>query len=127
MGVRRTQHVSVQLAMQVVVALETAVTAEQTLVFETPHRLPDPELPHDFGSALCRVRQLPSVEVPPFRDAGADASPTYPHPPSNTQSRGWSGGARETEGSNPLSSSGESCKRLVPLRWTPIVRQPEPL
>src|SRR6516162_10973361 len=46
MGVRRAQHVSVSLAVQVVVALETAVAAQETLVLETPHRLSDSELAH---------------------------------------------------------------------------------
>src|SRR5262249_37527671 len=47
MGVRRAQHVSVQLAMQVVVTLEAAGAVQQTPVLETPHRLSDPELAHD--------------------------------------------------------------------------------
>ena len=46
MGVRRAQHVSVCLAVQVVVALEAAVAAQEALVLETPHRLADSELTH---------------------------------------------------------------------------------
>ena len=46
MGVRRAQHIGVELAEEVVVVLETAVAAQQALVLETPHRLPDPELAH---------------------------------------------------------------------------------
>jgi hypothetical protein len=34
------------LAEQVVVVLETAVAAQEALVLETPHRLPDSELAH---------------------------------------------------------------------------------
>jgi hypothetical protein len=43
MGVWRTQHTSVCLAVQVVVALEMAVAAQEALVLETPHRLPNSE------------------------------------------------------------------------------------
>ena len=46
MGVRRAQHVGVCLTEQVVIALETAVAAEEALILETPHRLPDSKLAH---------------------------------------------------------------------------------
>src|SRR4029077_2877844 len=46
MGVRRAQHVSACLAVQVVVALEPAVAAQERRVLETPHRSPDSELAH---------------------------------------------------------------------------------
>src|SRR5712671_6027892 len=54
MGVRRAQHVSVYLAVQAVVALETAVATQETLVLETPHRLPDSELAHYLTRSPCR-------------------------------------------------------------------------
>ena len=46
MGVRRPQHVSVCLTVQIVVVLETAVATQQPLVLKTPHRLSDSELAH---------------------------------------------------------------------------------
>jgi hypothetical protein len=46
MCVRRAQHVRVCLAMQVVVALEATVAAQEALVLETPHWLADSELAH---------------------------------------------------------------------------------
>jgi hypothetical protein len=48
MGMRvwRTQHVSVCLAMQIIVALKAAAAGQETLVLETPHRLSDSELAH---------------------------------------------------------------------------------
>jgi len=46
MCMRRPQHVSVCLTVQVVVALETAVATQQPLVLKTPHRLPDSKLTH---------------------------------------------------------------------------------
>ena len=46
MGMRRAQHIGVGLAEQVVVVLETAVAAQEALVLEAPHRLPDSELAH---------------------------------------------------------------------------------
>ena len=56
MGVRRAQHISVCLAEQVVVVLETAVAAQKALVLETPHRLPDSELAHYLTSPYTRWR-----------------------------------------------------------------------
>ncbi len=50
MGMRRAQHIGMKLAEQVFVVLETAIAAQQALVLETPHRLPDPELAHYLAS-----------------------------------------------------------------------------
>src|SRR5439155_10407357 len=46
MGVRRAQHIAVSLSGQVYVVLKAAVAAEEALILEAPHRLPDPELAH---------------------------------------------------------------------------------
>jgi hypothetical protein len=46
MRVRRAQHHGMGLAEQVDVVLEAAVAAQEALVLEAPHRLPDSELAH---------------------------------------------------------------------------------
>src|SRR5262249_13386992 len=54
MGVRRAQHASMRLSVEVIVALKTAVAAQKTLVLETPHRLPNTEFAHYVTcSAWC--------------------------------------------------------------------------
>src|SRR5260370_145834 len=45
--VPRAQHKGISLAGQGEIVLEAAVAAEETLVLEAPHRLPDSELAHD--------------------------------------------------------------------------------
>ena len=59
MGVWRTQHTSVCLAVQVVVALEMAVAAQEALVLETPHRLPNSE----FARASCSTIRLKMLKI----------------------------------------------------------------
>jgi hypothetical protein len=77
MGVRGSQHVSICLAVQIVVALETAVAAQETLVLETPHRLPDSELTHYLTRSPWR-QELRSVSS--YNCATPGASPTDTHP-----------------------------------------------
>ena len=45
-GMRRAQHIRMHLAEQIVVVLKAAIAAQQPLVLEAPHRLPDSELAH---------------------------------------------------------------------------------
>ena len=74
MGVRRSQHVSVSLAVKVVVALEAAVASQEALVLEAPHRLPDPELAHYFDPLSVVARENPSPgEALQLRDTVAGA------------------------------------------------------
>ena len=73
MGVRRAQHVSVCLAVQVVIALETAVAAQETLVLETPHRLPDSEFTHYLTPSPWRQGTPCSGELLQSRDTGTGA------------------------------------------------------
>ena len=56
MGVRRAQHVGVRLTEQVVIALEPAVAAEEALILETPHWLPDSKLAHYLTFPYTRWR-----------------------------------------------------------------------
>jgi hypothetical protein len=46
MRMRRAQHIAMSLAGQVDVVLEAAIAAQEALVLEAPHRLPDSELAH---------------------------------------------------------------------------------
>ena len=79
MGVWRAQHVSVYLAVQVVVALEPAVAAQEALVLETPHRLPDSELAHySTRSPWWQGNRAP---VSSYNCATPGASPADTHPP----------------------------------------------
>jgi alpha-D-ribose 1-methylphosphonate 5-phosphate C-P lyase len=71
--VRRTQHVSVRLAVQVVAVLETAVAAQEALILETPHRLPDAKLAH-YSTRFAWWQENPySAEFLQLRDTGTGA------------------------------------------------------
>jgi hypothetical protein len=54
-------------------ALETAVAAQETLVLETPHRLPDSELAHFLTRSPSWQRNPCSSELLQLRDIGTGA------------------------------------------------------
>src|SRR5215469_6188926 len=99
MGVRRAQHVSVCLAVHVVVALEAAVAAQETLVLETSHRLSDSELTH--RSTHSRVAEDScSDQSLQLRTNGAGAILVL-----------WSGAVADPW-PDPTNSTSSACSRL---------------
>src|SRR5437762_10897793 len=69
MRMRRTQYIAIGLAGKVDVILEAAIAAEEALVLEAPHRLPDSELAHRSLSLSPPIRRPGESRDPPRREA----------------------------------------------------------